>query len=197
MSEIIKEAKLVIHYWIGYSLLLCKLMKTYLHYFIGKILSKHSSATVLIFNVLSWKEDSITSNNQYIIWKFNVLWVLHCSINWLIYGNIFRYSTTVLTLLTYSKMHVRKRTLKKQWMINNYNYVCHSSDYTWRFFMIQRWDESLFHTKFLYEFFGLMARPNVCFALETCVTKPVRSTFTQIQIRESMTKMLTSQSQEN
>lgn len=58
-------------------------------------------------------------------------------------------------------------------------------------------DESLFHTKFLYESFGLMARPNAYFALETCVTRPLRSTFTQIQIKESMTKMLTSQSQEN
>lgn len=53
MSEVIKEAKLVVHYLIGYSLLLCKLMKTYLRYFTGKVLSKHSSATVLIFNVVS------------------------------------------------------------------------------------------------------------------------------------------------
>lgn len=140
MSVVIKEAKLVVHYLIGCSLLLCKLMKTYLCYFTGKVLSKHSSATVLIFNVVSWKEGSITSNKQYIIWKFNVLWVLHSSLNWLIYGNIFRYSTTVLTLLTYSKVHVRKGTSKKQWMINNYNYVCHSSDYTSRFFTIQRWE---------------------------------------------------------
>lgn len=46
MSELIKEAKLVTHYLIGYSLHLCKLMKTYLHYFTIKILSKLSSATV-------------------------------------------------------------------------------------------------------------------------------------------------------
>lgn len=124
MSEVIKEAKLVVHYLIGYSLLLCKLMKTYLHYFTGKILSKHSSATVLIFNVVSWKEGSIASNNQYMVWKFNVFWVLHSSINWFIYGNIFRYSTTVLTLLPYSKVHMGKGTLTKQWMINNYHYVC-------------------------------------------------------------------------
>lgn len=44
MSELIKEAKLVTYYLIGYSLCLCKLMKTYLHYFTAKIL-KLSSAT--------------------------------------------------------------------------------------------------------------------------------------------------------
>lgn len=136
MSEVIKEAKLVVHYLIGYSLLLCKLMKTYLHYFTGKILSKHSSATVLIFNFVSWKEGSIASNNQYMVWKFNVLWVLHSSINWFIYGNIFRYSTTVLTLLPYSKVHMGKETLTKQWMINNYH--LHSCVYTSRFSTIQR-----------------------------------------------------------
>lgn len=45
VSELIKEAKLVTYYLIGYSLRLCTLMKTYLHYFIVKIVSKLSSAT--------------------------------------------------------------------------------------------------------------------------------------------------------
>lgn len=48
MSELIKEAKLVTHYLIGYDLHLCKLMKTYLHYFTVKILGKLSSAAVKI-----------------------------------------------------------------------------------------------------------------------------------------------------
>lgn len=150
MSEVIKEAKLVVHYLIGYILLWCKLMKTYFHYFTGKILSKHSSATVLIFNVVSWKEGSITSNNQYIIWKFNVLWVLHSSINWFIYRNIFSYSTMVLTLLTHSKVHVGKGTLKKQWIISNYHYVCHSYLHI-KVLHDSEMHNNLFHTKFLYE----------------------------------------------
>lgn len=136
MSEVIKEAKLAVHYLIGYSLILCKLMKTYLHYFTGKILSKHSSATVLIFNVVSWKEGSITSSNQY---NLEIQCVMSVSqfYQLIIYGNIFRYSTTVLTRLTYSKAHVGKGTLKKQWMINNHHYICHFSAYTSRFFTIQ------------------------------------------------------------
>lgn len=45
-SDLIQAAQLVTYYLIGYNLHLCKVTKTYLCYFIVKILSKLSSATV-------------------------------------------------------------------------------------------------------------------------------------------------------
>lgn len=52
MSELTKEAKLVTHYLIGYSLHVCKLMKTYLHYSTVKIFSK-LSCNSLVYNYVS------------------------------------------------------------------------------------------------------------------------------------------------
>lgn len=98
MSDFIQEAQLVTYYLIGYNLHLCKLTKTYLCYFIVKILSK-LFCNSLVFNDISWKEGSITWNDQYMGWESNALWALHCSINWLV---IRIFSGIASTLLTYS-----------------------------------------------------------------------------------------------
>lgn len=99
------------------------------------------------------------------------------------------FSCIALMLVTYSEVHGEKGTSKKQWMIDSYHYCplsfiiflcykpfCHSSVYTSRFFTVQRCTKNCFILPLVlaHSSLGLMARPNICFALETCITKPMQ-----------------------